>query len=96
MTSLQLYKTYSFRNKDPIIDKLRTICDDGNFGYQEISDTCGVSTTTLYNWWYGKTRRPQYASTLAVARAMGYDYDLVPIRGYKRKQGRIGRRRKGK
>lgn len=77
MATIHLYKTYSFRTKDPVIDKLRTIRKDEKLSYQEIHDRCGVSTSTLYNWFDGKTRRPQHAAIMAVARAMGYDYALV-------------------
>ena len=81
MATLHLYKTYSFRTKDPVIDKLRTIKKDGGFKDTEIHERCGVSTGTLYNWFKGKTRRPQHAAIMAVARAMGYDYELVKKNG---------------
>jgi transcriptional regulator with XRE-family HTH domain len=70
----KIYRSYSFRDKDPVIDQLRTLV--GNASYQEISDASGVSTSTLYNWFYGATRRPTYAATAAVASACGYDFVL--------------------
>lgn len=65
------YKSYLFRNKDPVIDELRTIKADGQFTDKFISEQSGVSATTLHNWWKGKTQRPQSASVEATGRAMG-------------------------
>jgi transcriptional regulator with XRE-family HTH domain len=77
MRSLGVYKSYNFKNKDPAIDELRTVVKDEGVSYQQISDASGVSSGTMYNWFHGATRRPQHASIMAVARAMGYDYQLV-------------------
>lgn len=77
MRPLGLYKTYSFRNKDPVIDELRTVVKDAGASYSGIAEASGVSSGTIYNWFHGATRRPQHASIMAVARAMGYDYELV-------------------
>lgn len=68
---IQPYKTYLFRTKDPVIDELRTMRSDGDFKNSAISESSGVATTTLYNWWHGKTKRPQSATVEAVGRAMG-------------------------
>lgn len=77
MTALNIYKSYSFRNQDPVVDKLRTIKSDTKYTDDEIHEKSGVSVGTLHNWWNRKTRRPQHATIMAVARAMGYKYDLV-------------------
>lgn len=81
------YKTYMFKDKDPMIDKLRTVCqgafpgrkglDRSKISYAMISRESGVSDTCLHNWFEGETRRPQFASMCAVARACGYDLALV-------------------
>ena len=76
-TIIKPYRTYSFRNKDPMIDKIRTVVEDSGKGYLSIHETSGVSTTTLYNWFHGKTRRPQFASLNAVARALDHELQLV-------------------
>jgi len=65
----KLYKTYSFRTKDPVIDALRGTVNGK--GYGQLSQDSGVSSTTLYNWFYGPTKRPQFATIAAVARAIG-------------------------
>lgn len=75
--SLKLYKSYSFKDKDPVIDRLRTIIQDEGTTYATIHEDSGVSVTTLYNWFSGTTLRPQYASVMAVVRAMGYDMQIV-------------------
>lgn len=56
------YRHYNFVDKDPAIDFARTAIEDCGMSYQEISDAGGVSTSTLYNWFHGKTRRPQFAT----------------------------------
>ena len=68
---LRLYKSYVFKNKDPIIDLTRTIVQDSGYSYSAVSALSGVSATTLYNWFNGDTRRPQFASINAVGRACG-------------------------
>ncbi len=67
---LKPYKTYLFRDKDPVIDLLRTVKDDTKAKVAAMAHDSGVSTGTLYNWFSGKTRRPQFATVVAVARAM--------------------------
>lgn len=97
MATLQLYKTYSFKNKDPAIDRLRTIVDDEGESYKKIEEKSGVSTTTLYNWFKGATRRPQFATLSAVAGVFGYGYDLVPLHGRMGHNSRSnGHRRNGR
>jgi transcriptional regulator with XRE-family HTH domain len=77
MRALGVYKSYSFRTKDPVIDQLRTVVKDEGVSYQQLADASGVSAGTMWNWFHGATRRPQHASVMAVTRAMGYDYELV-------------------
>lgn len=71
------YKSYSFVDKDPILDEIRTIVQDSGATYTYISATSGVSMGTLVNWFGGKTKRPQAASINAVARALGYKLAFV-------------------
>lgn len=60
------YRNYVFTDKDPIIDFARTAVRKAAKSYQEIHEESGVSVTTLYNWFHGKTRRPQFASIASV------------------------------
>jgi hypothetical protein len=72
------YKSYSFVDKDPIIDEVRTMVSDSGASYKWIEDHSGVTTATLYAWFSGKTRKPQAATINAVARALGYKLGFVP------------------
>lgn len=71
------YNTYRFRTKDPVIDKLRTIFQDGKHSYKDVAIKSGVTESTLRNWFHGKTIKPQHATVMAVARAMAHDFRLT-------------------
>lgn len=77
--SQRLYKTYLFKDKDPIIDLLRTVIKQTGAEFGDIAVKSGVSENTIRRWFYGDTRRPQHASVVAVARAIGYDLKLVNV-----------------
>jgi DNA-binding phage protein len=70
--ALKLYTSYNFVDKDPIIDKMRSMVKREGLKYGKISELSGVSATTMHNWFEGKTRRPQYATVMAVVHALGY------------------------
>lgn len=72
------YKSYSFLEKDPIIDEIRTVYQGSGFTYKRIHEESGVTTSTLTNWFSGTTRRPQAATVNAVLRCMGYKLGIVP------------------
>lgn len=65
------YKSYMFREKDPIIDKARTIVQDSGLTRKEIHEKSGVSVGTMSNWFNGATRRPQFCTVAAVVGACG-------------------------
>lgn len=71
MRTLNLYKSYSFIDKDPVIDVLRTIVKDSEKSYLQIEIASGVKAQTMRNWFGGKTKRPQFATVAAVARGLG-------------------------
>lgn len=81
MAGFKLYKSYSFKDKDPVIDEVRTIVQDSGASYQQIEEASGVSKSCLYNWFHGATRRPSYAAVAAVAGALGYDFVMAQRRG---------------
>lgn len=72
------YKSYSFIDKDPIIDEVRTMVNDSGANYKWIEDHSGVTSSTLHAWFNGKTKKPQAATLNAVARALGYKLGFVP------------------
>jgi hypothetical protein len=70
--TLKLYTSYNFVDKDPVIDKVRTMVKREGLSYGKISGLSGVSDTTMRGWFEGKTKRPQYATVMAVVHALGY------------------------
>src|SRR5262249_13893891 len=66
-------KGYYFVNKDPVIDKLRTIVQDSGESYQAIQDMGGAKASSLYNWFHGDVKRPQFATVNATARVLGHE-----------------------
>ena len=73
------YKSYSFIDKDPIIDYIRTIVNDSKMSLKRISDESGVSDNTIRMWLYGETKRPQAASINAVLMAIGYKLNISGV-----------------
>lgn len=78
--ALRLYKSYMFKDKDPAIDKIRTLVEDSGESYDAIAAKSGVSAGTLPRWFFGDTKRPQFATLNATARALGHHFDLVPLK----------------
>jgi transcriptional regulator with XRE-family HTH domain len=73
------YKSYSFVDKDPLIDYIRTVIQDSKYSIMFIANVSGVSPQTINNWLYGETKRPQAASLNAVLRACDYKIDISHI-----------------
>jgi phosphoserine phosphatase len=73
------YKSYSFVDKDPIIDEVRGVFDAAGVSKQWVEDESGVTTHTLRQWFDGKTRRPQAATVNAVLRSLGYKLGVVSM-----------------
>jgi len=74
---LKLYASYSFTDKDPIIDRLRSVVQASKESYTRIGADSGVSPQTLHQWFHGKTLRPQFATVAAVFGALGFD--VLPV-----------------
>ena len=55
---MKLYKSYIFRNQDPVIAKVHTLVEASGESYAAINRASGVSTSTLRNWFKGETKRP--------------------------------------
>lgn len=70
------YTYYNFRTQDPIVDQMRTLA--GRRKYSHIAADCGLSSTTLSNWFGGKTRCPRYASVANFVGSFGYRLAFVP------------------
>jgi transcriptional regulator with XRE-family HTH domain len=74
---LSLYRSYNFVEKDPVIDRIRTIVQREHVDNNDVAKISGVSSTTLHGWFDGKTRRPQYATIAAVITSLGYSAKFV-------------------
>lgn len=77
------YKSYNFKDKDPIIDTMRTIVQNSGVTYRDIQDASGVSTSCLWGWFNGATRRPSHAAIVAVAHSLGYQITITRQTGEK-------------
>src|SRR6185437_5874266 len=63
---------YRFKDKDPAIDAFRAALERSGLSLAQVSTRSNVSLTTLYNWDYGKTKKPQHATLSAAMEACGY------------------------
>lgn len=71
------YSSYPFANQDPVIKRVGALVKNEKLKHRQISKRSGVATSTMSNWFNGKTRRPQYATIMAVVRALGYREQFV-------------------
>lgn len=75
---IRKYHHYNFSGQDPIIGKIRRLT--GNDRNSEISKDSGVAAGTLGNWWSGRTKRPKFATCMAIIRSYGADLVIVEKR----------------
>lgn len=99
---IKVYGSYIFRTKDPVIDELRTMAQDANAGVinyrvlRQIESNGGPSVSSMANWFFGGTMRPQSAATEAMGRALGKKRvwaDMTPRELKKVKPYRNGHRK---
>ena len=88
---MRLYRSYMFTNKDPVIDEMRTLLQDqygsGKLTHKSlknVEEAGGPTPTTIQNWLYGDTKRPQNASIEAAGRAIGMKRVWVTNNGKKK------------
>jgi hypothetical protein len=76
---LRTYRTCSYIDKNPVIDKMRTLIQDEGLikKLSIVHEISGVSTSTLDNWFNGTTRSPQHATIAAVITSLGYKEEFV-------------------
>jgi hypothetical protein len=79
MADVRIYRTYRYIDKNPVIDRVRTIiADEGLIKRLKIvHEISGVATTTLDNWFNGGTRNPQHGTVAAVITSLGYREEFV-------------------
>ena len=74
--SLWLRRSYNFIDKDPEIDKFRTLWQKQHIKESDLAVIAGLSSSTVRNMFGGETRKPQHATFAKMAGAMGYEYTL--------------------
>ena len=71
MSVLKLVKSYNFVDKDPAIDYLRPSFEANQLTVNALAVQANVSPSTVSNIFYGATRKPQFATMVRIARAIG-------------------------
>lgn len=78
------YRCYNFTNKNPVIDKVRTVLqDEGMYAKKKrnlLHQLSGVSTSTFDGWFEGDTRNPTHATIAATMAAIGYEETFSKVR----------------
>ena len=72
-----VYPSYLFTAHDPVLDQIDTLIADRGVKYSYIEQHSGVTANTLRKWHRRETKRPQFATVNAVARALGAELRLV-------------------
>jgi len=68
---LHVIKSYNFTDKDPAVDYLRAPFEENSMTVNAFAISAGVAPSTVSNIFYGKTRKPQFATMVRIARAIG-------------------------
>ena len=75
------YRCYNFTDKNPVIDKTRTILqDEGLFSKKKrplLHQLTGVSVSTYDGWFEGDTKSPRHETVAATMAALGYEETFV-------------------
>lgn len=76
---IRTYRTYSYIDKNPVIDKVRTLIQDEGLIKKLgiVHEISGVAQSTMDNWFNGATRSPQHATIAAVITSLGYQEEFV-------------------
>lgn len=72
--ALKKYKTYVFKDQDPMVQDVLTMMDGHT--YTEISARSGLSRTTLSNWKRKRTQRPQFCTMAAALGVVGMEFKI--------------------
>lgn len=95
MAQYSTYGSYVFRDKDPVIDELRTLLEDelgGRLtrrGLRVIEHSGGPKVGTTANWFFGVVRRPANPGVEACGRAAGFRRRWVRDSELKARAGRL-------
>lgn len=72
-----LTRSYNFVDKDPEIDRFRTLWQKDRIKETDLAVLAGLSPSTVKNMFGGETKRPQHATFAKMAGALGYKYTLA-------------------
>src|SRR6266436_16865 len=70
------YKSYSFIDKDPVIDLVRTVVQRSGKSFKEVHENGGATPATLNRWFTGNTRTCRNDSMTATVKAAGGDVGI--------------------
>lgn len=71
MRTVGTYKYYLFKDKNPIIDRLRTILKDFGWSYQKLAEETGLSYGCVWGLFEGATIDPRHSTAARIALAFG-------------------------
>jgi lambda repressor-like predicted transcriptional regulator len=74
-------KNYKYRfrekEKDPIIGIMWELAVEDGRSLTKLANESGLSTSSLHNWFFGNTMRPQRASISMLFKCLGYSMAVV-------------------
>lgn len=78
-STMPVYASYTFKDKEPVIDMTRTLFED-IYGRRvdgkmlaEIQKNGGPTVSCMRGWFFGETRRPNNVTIEAAGRSLGYE-----------------------
>ncbi len=71
---------YRHLDKDPVLNEVAYYIEESGLSIKEIAEESGVSVSTIQNWMFGTTKRPQRITIEFVLRACGYRLIIVPAK----------------
>ncbi|MGY3278076.1 hypothetical protein [Bradyrhizobium sp. S3.7.6] len=80
----QTYRTYNFVDKNPVVDKIRTVLQEEGFFAKKrrrtLHELSGVAVATFDGWFEGETRNPRHETIMATMSALGYKEEFVKVK----------------
>ena len=87
--TLKAYKSYLFKDKDPVIDEVRTMFEKrynrrvDHAMLHDVEDSGGPSAGCMSRWFFGDTKRPQTTTIEAAGRTLGFQRRWVKMKAPK-------------
>jgi hypothetical protein len=80
----QTYRCYNYVDKNPVVDKMRTVLKDEGFFDKKrrrvLHELSGVAVATFDGWFEGETRNPRHETIMATMAAVGYEEQFVKVK----------------